>query len=54
MVLPPFHSYAGNACSVDDEVPDRFVRRSSLVAIASQMNGDNNEYDPSNSLTVPS
>ena len=45
----------GNACpSADDEEPDRFVRRSSFVAMASQMNGDNNEYDPSNSLTVPS
>ena len=44
----------GNACSVDDDEPERFVRRSSLVAMASQINGDNNEYDPSNSLTVPS
>ena len=32
----------------------RFVRRSSLQAMASQMNGDNNENVASNSATLPS
>ena len=42
------------AFSAEDDATDRFVRRSSFMAIASHINGDNNEKLESNSLTDPS
>jgi hypothetical protein len=59
--VPASSTFIGAAMSADDDEDDdedaaiaRLVRRSSFVAMASQMNGDSNEKLASNSLTLPS